>query len=103
MPTMIQRFECGYCFEVYDTTPAAVVCVTSHPLDGGEPTLDVVTLNLWECDGEDCQQTFDDQFSAQACEVEHQTGQDTAAVSPLRLAAGAIMPRWGFDSMERWS
>jgi hypothetical protein len=75
MPTMIQRFECTTCYEVYDEQPKAEACSVSHGVgtgeDGAGPA--VLVLDLYECDGEGCQKIFDSQYYAEACEAEHET------------------------------
>lgn len=78
MPTMIQRFECEPCHEVYKERTEADACAQLHVTtsDGLVPpdtVPDVTVLDLWECDGENCQLTYDDQWSAQQCEAAHET------------------------------
>jgi hypothetical protein len=70
MPTMIQKFQCEACEEVYETTAPAELCVRAHP-DAWESG--IRTLTLWQCDEEICQATFDNQFAAERCEAEHET------------------------------
>lgn len=104
MPTMIQRFECEACHEVYETRPAADTCARMHEIVGDglvDPNvgLSVTVLDLWECDGEGCQNTFDDQWSAQSCEAGHETAAaegradlDVQAAGDVLASLGMIQP-----------
>lgn len=77
MPTMIQRFQCGACEDVYQTSTEAGLCYFSDtsqtPMSRERPEPQVITLDLWECDGEDCQNAFDSQWYAEQCEAGHET------------------------------
>lgn len=75
MPTMIQKFECATCYEVHDDRATAESCSFSHELGIGEqtPVPAVTVLDLWECDGEGCQNAFDSEYYAQECEAGHET------------------------------
>lgn len=73
MPTMIQKWRCTADDALYCSPYSADACVHSHTYEDGNLDAQVVPVTLWECDGEGCQNTFDDQWSAQACETGHET------------------------------
>jgi hypothetical protein len=92
---MIQKFQCGVCSEVADEQSETESCLAIHAMRGDadfeEPSLRVITLDLWECDGESCQKTFDSQAYAEQCEAEHETAD---AEGKPGVVAGKGVSEW---------
>ena len=104
MPTMIQKFECGVCYVPYGSREAAQGCVDAHLLGPDDPDAVVTTLDLWECDGEGCRNTFDDQWSAQQCEAGHETADADGrqGPDPRRMDGNTVM-EWASAVLGRKS
>lgn len=71
MPTKIQKFECATCYDVFDDREHAEDCCRLVEKDPN--CVPVIVLDLWECDGEGCQETFDSEAYAEQCEADHET------------------------------
>lgn len=78
MPTMIRRYQCGECNEQHEHRSEAKECAKMHyylqAAGSSIEDIPILELDLWECDGNGCQQQYPDQFQAQECEASHEIG-----------------------------